>query len=699
MQQVAASNNDIAANKLFVGDVSPEVSGAGSEFAKIMIGGADKGASDANFRGYSDVKSESGQSTKVTESGAEDRAESGFVLQKQTTEDGEQGAGGHGEQQGDELHDEWVSIIQKLNGNSELEQQNTEKLNEENKLNKFEVMPNGIKPEAETDEPVPEEGSDSKVILFPDNPSGVIEQDNSDNVSKSVTEVEHEVVDPFINEQVVVATETENWRQQLKDKLLNSGQPLDMHQMKSMDKTIRSLSDEEIKQLLNDDQALKQMMSEILKVEEPDPQDVALMMLLAEQNNQPGGQNTVSLEELAGELQPGSESGNTAEDSGDNQQSPTPEVLLNQTLVTEVEGEVRTDIETAPIPEPQPEPETSLQGIDNIAETVAVAPSENVSSIENVSSTENVSSNTVSDKESVKPELPNLNQLLSEVGNISETTEGKIAALDNLTRRIESSDVGQTEAGKKFLASLKNVTEEFKDQLKAGHEPGINISKVVAEAMQAEAGSVEGVALDKQLRASLQQMVNVAQAQTGLDAQTRESMLTSFNNNLAARESNTAQIEAQKTQQHTLHNQAFDKAVNIQKPEAAQELANKVQVMMNQKNMVADIRLDPPELGQMQIKISMQGDSASVSMVVQSQAAREVLEQNQPRLKELLEQQGIELGQSSVHEEQQGQKGEGDGQNFASGKGQEAMDDLEAESSEDISSVSVNKPEGIDYFA
>ena len=120
--------------------------------------------------------------------------------------------------------------------------------------------------------------------------------------------------------------------------------------------------------------------------------------------------------------------------------------------------------------------------------------------------------------------------------------------------------------------------------------------------------------------------------------------------------------------------------------------------MMNQKNMVADIRLDPPDLGQMQIKITMQGDSASVSMVVQSQAAREALEHSEPRLKELLEQQGIELGQSSVQQESRGNKGEGDGSNFASGKGAEAADELGADA-ENEQVVTVAEPEGIDYFA
>ena len=53
----------------------------------------------------------------------------------------------------------------------------------------------------------------------------------------------------------------------------------------------------------------------------------------------------------------------------------------------------------------------------------------------------------------------------------------------------------------------------------------------------------------------------------------------------------------------------------------------------------------------MQIRVNVSGESASVSFVVQSQHARDVLEQATPRLKEMLEEQGIQLGQSSVEQE------------------------------------------------
>lgn len=93
--------------------------------------------------------------------------------------------------------------------------------------------------------------------------------------------------------------------------------------------------------------------------------------------------------------------------------------------------------------------------------------------------------------------------------------------------------------------------------------------------------------------------------------------------------------------------------IQLSKPEAASQLNDSVKFMMNSSSQMAELRLDPPELGKMQIKISMNGDVASVSMVVQNQQAKEMLDQAVPKLKELLEEQGIQLGESHVSQQQQ----------------------------------------------
>lgn len=93
------------------------------------------------------------------------------------------------------------------------------------------------------------------------------------------------------------------------------------------------------------------------------------------------------------------------------------------------------------------------------------------------------------------------------------------------------------------------------------------------------------------------------------------------------------------------------KQLNLQQQDAAGQLRERVQLMVRQNVQVAEIRLDPAELGQMQIRVNLQQEQASVQFIVQQQHAKELLEQQMPRLRELLQQQGIQLGEGQVQQQ------------------------------------------------
>ncbi|WP_162809785.1 flagellar hook-length control protein FliK, partial [Vibrio cholerae] len=114
--------------------------------------------------------------------------------------------------------------------------------------------------------------------------------------------------------------------------------------------------------------------------------------------------------------------------------------------------------------------------------------------------------------------------------------------------------------------------------------------------------------------------------------------------------------------QGTAQNQALNRAesqlvqtnatpVPLNKEMAADQLAERVQMMMSKNLKNIDIRLDPPELGRMHIRMNMQGDGATVHFTVANQHAREALEQTMPRLREMLAQQGVQLGDTSVQQQ------------------------------------------------
>ncbi|MGR5330778.1 flagellar hook-length control protein FliK [Photobacterium damselae] len=90
----------------------------------------------------------------------------------------------------------------------------------------------------------------------------------------------------------------------------------------------------------------------------------------------------------------------------------------------------------------------------------------------------------------------------------------------------------------------------------------------------------------------------------------------------------------------------------LTKEQAGDQLADKVQMMAAKNLKQIDIRLDPPELGRMQIKLSLHDDNqASIQFQVAHQQTRDLIDQAMPRLRELLLQQGMQLAQSSVHQE------------------------------------------------
>ena len=96
----------------------------------------------------------------------------------------------------------------------------------------------------------------------------------------------------------------------------------------------------------------------------------------------------------------------------------------------------------------------------------------------------------------------------------------------------------------------------------------------------------------------------------------------------------------------------------LSEPAAAQQIKDRVMVQIQHKLQTAEVQLHPEELGSMQIKLNLQQDQLSVQFVVQQGAAKEALEQQMPKLRELLEQQGIALSEGQVEQRQSGSQQE-----------------------------------------
>jgi flagellar hook-length control protein FliK len=77
-------------------------------------------------------------------------------------------------------------------------------------------------------------------------------------------------------------------------------------------------------------------------------------------------------------------------------------------------------------------------------------------------------------------------------------------------------------------------------------------------------------------------------------------------------------------------------------------LATRIQWLVDHDIGEAKIKLNPPELGALDVKIALQDDKTYVQMTAHSASARDELAQGLPRLRELLSAGGLELGGATV---------------------------------------------------
>jgi len=80
-------------------------------------------------------------------------------------------------------------------------------------------------------------------------------------------------------------------------------------------------------------------------------------------------------------------------------------------------------------------------------------------------------------------------------------------------------------------------------------------------------------------------------------------------------------------------------------------VSGRVSMMVNQRIGVATIRMNPPELGPIEVKVNLNHDQASVQFVSHAAQVRDALEQSIPRLREMLEQSGFTLVDSQVSDQ------------------------------------------------
>ena len=322
----------------------------------------------------------------------------------------------------------------------------------------------------------------------------------------------------------------------------------------------------------------------------------------------------------------------------------------------------------------------------------------NASKIEKVSSNNDIKNIVNLTDNKLDKVLENIAQRVFDSKHTDEAITSEQIAQQVVIPKVSeiSSSVGS--ASKDFISALKSGIEEYKNQLSQGREPGIDLKALVSDALAKTTDT--GVVAKAPI--NLEQIVNSVSQVLDLAQTINRAIEHQHDQVYSATLRDVAQIQGEQSKQTQLNQfeSKFEKAINIAKPEGHQQLAEKVRWMVNTKNLVAEIRLDPAELGSVHVKVAVSGESATVNFVVQSQQARDAVDTATPRLREMLAEKGIELGQSSVRQESDGQQGQGDGESTKQdGRGMGDTEDVDVSEQVLAQQNIVNGAlGGIDYF-
>ncbi|MBI2307796.1 MAG: flagellar hook-length control protein FliK [Rhodocyclales bacterium] len=128
--------------------------------------------------------------------------------------------------------------------------------------------------------------------------------------------------------------------------------------------------------------------------------------------------------------------------------------------------------------------------------------------------------------------------------------------------------------------------------------------------------------------------------------------------------------------QHTTSRSAGDTlqvATPVKDPAWPAEFTQKIVWMATQDKQNAQITLNPPQMGPIEISLSVKNDQASALFVSANAEVREVIESALPRLREMLAGVGVELGQTNVSSESFRQAQDNAGGERRTGTGAERM--------------------------
>ncbi len=263
---------------------------------------------------------------------------------------------------------------------------------------------------------------------------------------------------------------------------------------------------------------------------------------------------------------------------------------------------------------------------------------------------------------------------LAALAALSAASQTVIASPNNLSSEAQITNAASIDfSGASNLGTTANITELAsqnqsgnKDNAQSDGKPAKTIDSAFFAATS-EAKGDSAVDLDvadatdatHKVSTPFSSALNLANAALSKDSKTLLSDLrnesanpiTSNNTNTRAVEQMHAAMPIAASNAASAPTTVGHVATPVGMPGWDNELGQKIVWLANRQDSRAELTLTPPNMGKIEITITMNGDQTNALFVSASQSARDALENALPRLREILADAGITLGQANVNAE------------------------------------------------
>lgn len=237
---------------------------------------------------------------------------------------------------------------------------------------------------------------------------------------------------------------------------------------------------------------------------------------------------------------------------------------------------------------------------------------------------------------------------------LSRTLPGKQASVSGMLVEGEPDVAFEVEPDLAF-PSVKNIKPLIEGAV-SNATVKMPAAQIVAEALSNAAGAKENF---EQVRQNIMAAMAgkpelagpVAALSGGADggaSATQSLSLSSISSTLTAPGTESVKYNAT---QETAPPRFFTLQVPAGQPGWDVEVGNRIRWMVGQHNQGLELRLNPPELGSIEVKVATEGERTNVTFFAANPAAREALETALPRLREMFSDSGMELANADVSDQ------------------------------------------------